>query len=129
MLSSPIIDFLIRIKNAYAVNKKMVVSPSSKFKVAVAQLLVDHSYLKSFKIEGEKKKTITLQLSYPSQKKSLHGLKIYSKPGRRLYHSFSTFPWAKHKKSIIIISTSKGILSHRQAIKAEVGGELIAELW
>ncbi|MBU4210321.1 30S ribosomal protein S8 [Patescibacteria group bacterium] len=129
MHSSPILDFLVRIKNAYAVGKKTIKSPSSKTRESIAKLMVKHSYLDNFSVEGKTKKIITLKLSYNDKEPSFTNLKIFSKPGRRIYSPVSSLPWGKTKNSLIIVSTSTGIISHKEAKKQNVGGEIIAEIW
>ncbi|MBU1130044.1 30S ribosomal protein S8 [Patescibacteria group bacterium] len=109
--------------------KKTLDSPSSKIKESIAKLMVKYAYLKNFTVKGKIKKIITLELFYNDQKPSLTNLKIFSKPSRRIYEPAGSLPWGKSKESLIIISTSKGIISQKEAKKQNIGGEIIAELW
>lgn len=128
-MNYPIADFLIRIKNSYKSGKKSLASPSSKFRESVAEVLKKYGYIKDYSVEGDVKKTISLDLSYAGSQPIMTDLKIYSKPGRRLYSTSQQLPWGKTPKSLIIISTSAGIMSQKEAQSKKLGGELIAEIW
>ncbi|MBU3935127.1 30S ribosomal protein S8 [Patescibacteria group bacterium] len=128
MLQSTSIDFLIRIKNAYQAGKKTLSAPASKFCIALAQILKKHRLLSDYSVSGETKKTINLQLTYLNNSPAIETLKIFSKPGRRWYEKSSSLPWGSSHQTLIIISTSQGLLSQRQAVKQKLGGEVIAQI-
>jgi small subunit ribosomal protein S8 len=128
-MNYPVGDFLIRLKNAYKANRKQLVSPSSKFREAVAQLLKKHGYIADYVSEGEVKKTLTLHLVYNNRQPKVTDVKLFSKPGRRLYQTSSALPWGQTPSSLIIVSTSKGLLSQKEAAAQKIGGEIIAEIY
>jgi len=128
MLQSTSIDFLIRLKNAYQAGKKTLSTPASKFCISLAQILKKHQLLSDYSVSGETKKTINLQLAYLNNSPAIATLKIFSKPGRRWYEKSSSLPWGSSPQTLIIISTSQGLLSQRQAVKQKLGGELIAQI-
>jgi small subunit ribosomal protein S8 len=128
-MNYPIADFIIRIKNAYKAGKKTVTSPSSNYRVSVADVLKKYGYIKDYEVTGDTKKTISLKLAYAGVEPILSDVKVLSKPGRRLYSTSQTLPWGKTSKSLIIISTSTGLMSQKEAQSKKLGGELIAEIW
>jgi len=130
-MDSPNLDFLIRLKNAYQAGKKSFTCPSSKYIVSIANLVKKHGFIKDFSLESlaNKSQTIKVELNYLNKNPSMSHLQIYSKPGRRMYTNSSNLPWGFQSNSLIIISTSKGLLSQKQAQKAKLGGELIAQIW
>ncbi len=128
-MNYPIADFLIRVKNGYKAGKKTISSPSSNFRQSVAEVLKKYGYIKDFSVEGDVKKVINIDLSYAGNTPVLSDMKILSKPGRRLYSTSQSLPWGKTPKSLIIISTSSGIMSQKEAYSKKLGGELIAEIW
>lgn len=128
-MNSPITDFLTRIKNGYLAGKKTITSPYSNHRKAIADLLVRYGFLTAVEVTGDKIKTITLTLSYQKHQPLLTSVKIFSKPGRRMYTTSSAMPWGKTPSSLLIVSTSKGVMSQKEAVKSNLGGELIAEIY
>jgi small subunit ribosomal protein S8 len=128
-MSYPVTDFLIRIKNGYLAGRKTISSPSSKMRVSLAELMKRYGYITNYSIDETGNKVINVQLSYEGKIPNFTDLKIFSKPGRRLYEKASTIPWGKTPKSLIIISTSKGLMSQKEAVVKGLGGEIIAEIY
>lgn len=128
-MSYPVTDFLIRIKNGYLAGRKSITSPSSKFRISLAELMKRYGYISSYTVDETGNKTINVQLSYDGKVPNFTDLKIISKPGRRLYEKASSLPWGKTSKSLIIISTSKGLMSQKEAVTKGLGGEIIAEIY
>jgi small subunit ribosomal protein S8 len=121
----PVGDFLIRIKNAALAYRREVACPSTKLIVAVAEVLKRSGYLSEVEVkEGE----IKVSLAYKSKKPIIMDLKLISKLGLRNYMSVDDLR-AKRGASIYVISTPLGVLSSKEAIKQNVGGEVIAEVW
>ncbi|KKS43900.1 MAG: 30S ribosomal protein S8 [candidate division CPR1 bacterium GW2011_GWA2_42_17] len=133
MLSYPLADFLIRIKNGYMAGNDEVLCPYSKIKEGAAVVLQKYNFIKSFEVsEKDKKKTIKVNLLYQDkrkQKPAIESIKIISKPGLRVYRS------CKRQKAVLsgfglaIISTSKGLMSNLDAHRQGLGGEILAEVW
>ncbi|HEX8924108.1 MAG TPA: 30S ribosomal protein S8 [Patescibacteria group bacterium] len=122
-------DFLIRIKNGSLSGRKTIDAPVSKLTVAMAELLKKYGYIADFKVEGEVKKNMTINLAYVGIAPVLSEVRIFSKPGRRFYEKSSSIPWGKTPKSLIIISTSAGVMSQKEAVAKKLGGEVIAEVY
>ena len=130
MLTDPIADMLTRIRNANAVKNEKVSMPSSKLKVAIAKILKDEGYIADCVVSGDKKKTLTLTLKYLANGEGvITDLKEISKPGLRVYAEVIDLPRVLNGLGIAIISTSKGLLTDKEARKASVGGEVIAYVW
>lgn len=129
MTNSTATDFLIRIKNGYRAGRKTITAPASKFSLNIAELLKKHGYLADFTVTGEIKKVITLKLITENSSDIFHDIQLHSKPGRRVYQKSYSLPWGKTKESLIIVSTSSGLMSQRQAKKNGLGGEIIAEIY
>lgn len=129
MLQSTSIDFLIRIKNAYRAGKKQIVTPASNFCVDIAKLLKRYKFIEALSLSKEAKPTITLDLSYSNNQPSITNVKIFSKPGRRIYEKVSSLPWGEKPQSLIIVSTSSGLMSQKEAKVKGLGGEIIAEIY
>jgi small subunit ribosomal protein S8 len=127
IITDPIADFLTRIKNAIAVRKKTVKVPYSKMKEEMLNILKKEGYIVDFRKDGYE---IEILLKYlPSGSPALSGVRRISKPGCRIYTNNKQI--LKHKRGygILIISTPKGLLTDREALKEKVGGELICEVW
>lgn len=132
-MTDPIADMLTRIRNAQAVNKPEVILPYSKMKLAVAKILQEEGYIESAeKIEsgngvGEE---IRIVLKYTGPKKgAITSIKRISKPGRRVYAAKDKLPVVLNNLGIAIISTSKGLMTNKEAKKLGVGGEVICEVY
>ena len=130
-ITDPIADMLTRIRNANSAKHDTVSVPASNMKKAIAQILVDEGYIKSFKvIEDGKQGVIEIALKYgPNKSQVLLGLRRVSKPGLRIYADCENMPKVMKGLGIAILSTSKGIMTDKAARKANVGGEVLAFIW
>jgi small subunit ribosomal protein S8 len=131
VMTDPIADMLTRVRNANNVYHDKVEIPGSKIKKAIAALLKDEGFIKDFTFaEDGKQGMITIDLKYgPEREKVITGIKRISKPGLRTYARHDELPRVLGGLGIAIISTSKGIMSDKQARKAGLGGEVIAYVW
>jgi small subunit ribosomal protein S8 len=130
--SDPIADMLTRIRNANTAKHDTVDVPSSKMKVAIADILVDEGYISKYDIiEDGSFKTIHITLKYGADKneKIITGIKRISKPGLRVYAGKDEIPSVLGGLGIAILSTNKGILTDKQARREQVGGEVLAFVW
>ena len=131
-MSDPIADMLTRIRNANTAKHDTVDIPSSKMKVAIADILVDEGYIAKYDIIDEGSyKTMRVTLKYGADKneKIITGIKRISKPGLRVYAGKEEIPSVLGGLGIAILSTNKGILTDKEARKAQVGGEVLAFVW
>ncbi len=128
-MENSIIDLIIRIKNGYMAKKDTIVSPCSKYREAVLKKLVSLKFIKGYEVKGEIKKNIVVDLSYIEGKPGINDVKIYSKPGMRLYISYKNLKPILSGFGYSILSTSKGIMTDREAKKAKLGGELLFSFW
>ena len=130
-ITDPIADMLTRIRNANSAKHDTVSVPASNMKKAIAQILVDEGYIKSFKvIEDGKQGVIEIALKYgPNKSQVLLGLRRVSKPGLRIYADVENMPKVMKGLGIAILSTSKGIITDKQARANNVGGEVLAFIW
>ncbi|MBQ7549488.1 MAG: 30S ribosomal protein S8 [Clostridia bacterium] len=126
-----IADMLTRIRNASSAKHDSVKIPASNMKKAIAQILVDEGYIKGFKFEDDGKQgIIDITLKYGQNKASaITGLRRVSKPGLRIYSSCEEMPKVMKGLGIAIVSTSKGVMTDKDARKANVGGEVLAFIW
>lgn len=129
MHQSTSIDFLIRIKNGYTASRKTISAPASNFCIAMAELLKKTGYIADFSVTGDIKKEMTITLAYNNGEPKVSNVNLFSKPGCRIYEKNSSLPWGKTPKSLIIVSTSSGVMSQKEAKRKAVGGEIIAEIW
>lgn len=129
--TDPIADMLTRIRNANSARHTTVEIPASKVKLAIAQILLDEGYIRSFeKIEDGKQGMIQVTLKYDEKgKRVISGLKRISKPGLRIYVSCEELPQVLNGLGIALVSTSKGIKTDRVARKEGLGGEVLAYVW
>ena len=130
-MSDVIADMLTRIRNANDAKHATVDIPASNMKKAIAEILVNEGYVKSFEtIEDGKQGVIRITLKYQGNKqKVLRGIRRVSKPGLRIYASCEDMPRVMNGMGVAIISTSKGIMTDKQARKENVGGEVLAFVW
>ena len=130
-ITDSIADMLTRIRNASAAKHDSVKVPASNMKKAIAQILVDEGYVKSFKVEDDGKQgMIEIVLKYgPNKTSAITGLRRVSKPGLRIYTNVEDMPKVMKGLGIAILSTPKGILTDKDARKANVGGEVLAFVW
>ena len=130
-ITDPVADMLTRIRNAGTAKHETVDVPASKMKKAIAQILLDEGYIKSFQIiEDGTQGIIRITLKYlPGKEKAIQGLRRVSKPGLRVYAGADELPRVLKGLGIAIISTSKGIMTDKAARAANVGGEVLAFVW
>jgi len=131
VMTDPVADMLARIRNASMAYKDEVLIPASTLKERIAQILVSEGYVSGTAVDGEgKDRRIVIQLKYgPNRERTLSGLKRVSTPGRRVYADKETIPRVLGGLGIAILSTSRGLLTDRQAKKQGVGGEVLAYVW
>jgi len=130
-MTDPIADMLTRIRNGLQAGHETAVIPASKVKVEIAKILKAEGYINNYKVEGEtaKDKTITIELKYADGAKVISGLKRISKPGLKVYAKSNAIPRVLNGLGVAIISTSKGLMTDRDARKAKLGGEVVAYVW
>ena len=131
LITDPIADLLTRIRNALTAKHEGVLVPASTVKKAIAEILLDEGYIKSYDIrEDGVAKYIHIDLKYgPNKQRVITGLKRISKPGLRIYARKDQLPKVLNGLGIAIISTSRGIMTDREARKQGVGGEVLAYIW
>ena len=131
LITDPIADMLTRIRNALTAKHEDVLVPASTVKKAIAEILLDEGYIKSYDIrEDGVAKYIHIDLQYgPNKQRVITGLKRISKPGLRIYARKDQLPKVLNGLGIAIISTSRGIMTDREARKQGVGGEVLAYIW
>ncbi len=131
-MTDPIADYLTRVRNAYAAGKKIVEIPSSKMKVAITEILCDKGYILSYKVvEGTPNNTIKIALKYHPQTKTpaIRKIERVSKPGLRKYTDVDKMPRVLNGLGIAILSTSKGIITDKEAKELNVGGEVLCYVY
>ena len=131
-MTDPIADMLTRIRNALTAKHETVEVPASKIKVAIAEILVKEGYVKGFEVvDGTVQNNIVVTLKYAPVKgqKVVTGLKRVSTPGLRVYAGVDNLPKVLNGMGIAILSTSKGILTDKEAKAQHVGGEVLAYVW
>ncbi len=130
-ITDPIADMLTRIRNANSAKHETVDIPASNMKKAIAEILNEEGYIKSYQvIDDGKQGVIRVTLKYGANKeKVISGLKRISKPGLRVYSSSEELPRVLKGLGIAIISTSKGIMTDKKARALNVGGEVLAFIW
>jgi small subunit ribosomal protein S8 len=129
-VTDPIADFLTRIRNAVHAKKKFVDIPSSKMKVRMAEILKENKFIRDFNvIEDDKQNFVRVHLQYIDGVPSISGLKKISKPGLRNYVDKDNIPRVLNGLGLAILSTSKGLLSDKQAKQETIGGEVICHIW
>ena len=129
--TDPIADLLTRIRNAYNARHESVEIPASKIKIEIVKILAKEGYIKEYSLaQDEKQGVITVTLKYDANKrKVISGLKRVSKPGLRVYAAWDEIPRVLKGLGIAIVSTSKGIMTDKDARRANVGGEVLAFVW
>ena len=130
-ITDTIADMLTRIRNASSAKHDSVDVPASNVKKAIAQILLDEGYISGFTvIDDGKQGVIKIALKYgPNQSQVITGLRRVSKPGLRIYSNVEDMPKVMRGLGIAIVSTSKGIMTDKQARKDNVGGEVLAFIW
>jgi len=125
MMTDPIADMFTRIRNGQSAAKVAVTMPSSKLKVAIANLLKDEGYISSFSVAAGVKPELSVELKYFEGKEVIEVIKRVSRPGLRIYKSCDELPKVLAGMGIAIISTSKGLMTDRAARSAGIGGEVL----
>jgi len=131
VMTDPIADFLTRIRNGNMVMHAKIEAPSSKMKVAIAEILLEEGYIKNFEVvEDGKQGIIRVYLKYGAKKeKVISGIKRISKPGLRVYVQKDEVPKVLGGLGTAIISTSQGVMTDKKARQAGLGGEVICYIW
>lgn len=123
-------DLLTRIRNAVMVGKNEILVPTSKLKVGVTDVLVKNGYLAGFEvIDGEPRGMLKVTIFEPGTVSKINEISKVSKPGRRVYSSADDLPVVKSGRGMIIVSTSKGLMTGREARKNRLGGEILVKVW
>lgn len=129
-MTDPIADMLTRIRNANQMRYEEVSVPASTIKKEIAKILKEEGFIKDYKIvKDDAQGTIVLTLKYNKKERVITGLKRISKPGLRVYVKNDEVPKVLNGLGIAIISTSKGIMTDKQARKENIGGEVLAYIW
>lgn len=124
-MQDPLADMLTRIRNNLARTKASVSMPSSKLKVSVAEILQQEGYISKYAVEGDVKKTLTIELKYFEGKPVIEMLSRFSRPSVRRYRSKSELPTVIGGLGVAIVSTSKGVMTDRSARAQGIGGEVL----
>lgn len=124
-MSDPIADMLTRIRNAQIVEKTAVTMPSSKLKVAIAQVLKDEGYIDGFAIKGDKKSELEIALKYYAGRPVIEHIERVSRPGLRIYRGRHEIPNVMNGLGVAIVTTPKGVMTDRKARQAGIGGEVL----
>jgi len=128
--TDPIADLLTRIRNAIMVGKTEITVPSSKLKVTVANELKKAGYLSNVKVESAKPRDIlVITINKPGETSTINEIKRLSKPGRRVYVGANDIPKVKSGRGIVLVSTSKGVVTGGEAVKQRLGGELLLSVY
>ena len=128
-MQDPLADMLTRIRNALQAKHTQVALPSSKLKVAVAKVLIEEGYLLAYKIEGDVKPTLILDLKYYQNKPVIERVKRISKPGLRIYRGCDELPKSLDGLGVVVVSTSQGVMSDKKARELRLGGEVLCAVW
>ena len=129
-MSDVIADMLTRIRNANSAKHETVDVPASNMKKAIADILVADGYIKGYQVvEDGKQGIIRITLKYQNKQRVIKGIRRVSKPGLRIYASCEDMPKVMNGLGIAIVSTSKGIMTDKNARKLNVGGEIVAFVW
>jgi len=126
MMTDPISDMLNQIKNAQAVSKSSITLPTSKFKEAILEVLKAKNYIKDF---SSKEQVLTIKLNYINGRPAINKIKKISKPGLRIYANSKRIPNVMQGFGEVIVSTSAGIMTGKNALGKNLGGEVICEIY
>ena len=130
VMTDPIADMLTRIHNANRQHHETVMVPASKLKVDIAEILKNEGFIKGYKVEGEGPiKNIVITLKYRGNERVITDLKRISKPGLRVYAKVNEIPKVLNGLGIVILSTSQGLMTDKEARAKQVGGEVLAYIW
>jgi small subunit ribosomal protein S8 len=129
-VTDPIADYLTRIRNSVRAKKKFVEVPSSKMKLKITEILKENYFIRDYNvIEDDKQNVIRIHLKYIDGEPSITGLKRISTPGLRSYVNQDNIPRVLNGLGLAILSTSKGLLTDKQAKNESIGGEVICHVW
>ncbi|MEZ0329655.1 MAG: 30S ribosomal protein S8 [Dissulfuribacterales bacterium] len=129
-MTDPIADMLTRLRNAASAKHDKIEIAASKIKVAMIELLKQKGFIDSYRLIRDKEfDVLKIVLKYNNKSPMILGVKRLSKPGRRVYCSYDKIPKIKNGAGMVIVSTSKGLLTDTQARKNKLGGELICSIW
>ena len=130
VMTDPIADMLTRIRNANRQHHETVMVPASKLKVDIAEILKNEGFIKGYKVEGEGRiKNIVITLKYRGNDRVITDLKRISKPGLRVYAKVNEIPKVLNGLGIVILSTSQGVITDKEARAKQVSGEVLAYIW
>ena len=136
IISDPIADMLTRIRNANMVGNTLVAMPSSKVKVAIADILKEEGFVDEYEVakdETSVQPVLRLRLKYVGERRTrkpvISGLQRVSRPGRRVYAKRRNIPWVLSGMGVAIMSTPKGVMTGRRARQLGVGGEVLCKVW
>jgi len=133
MTNDPIADMLTRIRNALMMHQATVAVPSSKLKIAIAEILKREGYIDEFTVSEDAKPTMTIELRYSGKRRTrkavITSLQRVSKPGRRVYRGKGEIPFVLSGMGIAIMSTPKGVMTGAEARRQGVGGEVLAYIY
>ena len=125
-MSDPIADMLTRIRNAQSVDKAIVTMPSSKIKIAIAQVLRDEGYIEGFAVRGDgSKNELEISLKYYAGRPVIERIERVSRPGLRIYKGCDAIPQVMNGLGVAIVTTPKGVMTDRKARQTGVGGEVL----
>lgn len=128
--TDPIADLLTRIRNAAMVGKHEVRVPSSKLKKTIAEQLKKNNYLADVKVEaGNPRDTLVITINKPGENSAINEITRMSRPGRRIYVGVGEIPKVKSGRGMVLVSTSKGVITGHEAIKQRLGGELLLKVY
>jgi small subunit ribosomal protein S8 len=134
-ISDPIADMLTRVRNSLMAGQTSVIVPSSKLKVAIAEILKSEGYIENFAEDKSDTvhRVIRIKLKYVGERRDrravISGLERVSKPGRRVYANKNEIPWVRSGIGIAILTTPKGVMTGQRARQLGVGGEVICKVW
>ena len=130
-MSDPLANMLAAIRNGAMANKTAITVPASKLKKAVLKVLLDEGYIRNFEdiVDAHNKPAIRIELKYFEGKAVINKMKRISTPGRRVYAQFSNMPRVYNGLGIVVVSTSKGVISDFEARQQKIGGELLCSVY
>ena len=130
VMTDPVADCLTRIRNACRARQKRVDIPASKIKVEIARILLENHYIQNFKVlDDGRQGVLRVYLKYHDDRPVLHGIERVSRPGLRVYRKSDGLPRVRGGMGTAIVSTSRGLLTDREARDAGIGGEVVARVW
>lgn len=130
VMTDPVADCLTRIRNACRAHHKRVDIPASKIKVEIARILKENHYISNFKVlDDGRQGVLRVYLKYQDDRPVLHGIERVSRPGLRVYRKRDELPRVRNGLGSAIISTSRGLMTDREARESGVGGEILAKVW